>query len=158
MRRARREGRRSNTLFVVTMVLVVIALGSAVAAFVVRHDTDTLESKTTAIGRQVHGLVATERHAEDRTRTLHERARATSAALTQWFAAVAAQVDASNHAVDVANQAVDTYNARSTNLAGAFQNAGDAALGDLETRTQTVRTAAQAVQQAVASLQGATGG
>jgi hypothetical protein len=158
-RGARREGRRSNTLFVVTVILLVIAVGSAVGAFVVRHDTDALDSKAATVRRQVHEVVATERHAEARTRTLRANARATNDALSQLFAAFAAQVDASNHAVDVANQAVDTYNnAGSTNLVGAFRNAGDTALGDLETRTQAVRTAAQAVQQAIASLQGAVDG
>jgi hypothetical protein len=104
-------------------------------------------------------MAVTERHAQERAHSLEASARTTNGALTQLFAAVAAQVDASNHAVDVANQAVDNYNnARSTNLVAAFQSAGDAALGDLETRTQTVRTAAQAVQETVASLQGAMDG
>ena len=158
-RRARREGRRNNTLYVIAVILLVIALGSAIAAFVVRHDTDALESKATRLSRQVHQLAVIERHAQERARTLHDDARAANVALTQLFAAIAAQVDASNHAVDVANQAVDNYNnARSPNVVGAFQSAGDAALGDLETRTQTVRTAAEALQQAVARLQGAMDG
>lgn len=158
-RRARREGQRSNTLFVVTVIMLVIALGSAVAVFVVRRDTDALESKTTPLRREARELAATERDAQRRTQTLREAARTTNDALTQLFAAIAAQVDASNHAVDVANEAVDNYNnARSTNLVGAFQGAGDAALGDLETRTQTVRTAAEAAQRAVATLQGAMDG
>jgi uncharacterized protein YoxC len=141
------------------VILLVIAVGSTVAAFVVRHDTDALQSKTVPLRRQVRELATTERHAVERARTLREDARATNDALTQLFAAIAAQVDASNHAVDVANQAVDTYNnARSTNLVGAFQSAGDAAVGDLETRTQTVQTTAEAVQQAVANLQAAMHG
>jgi len=157
--RPRREGSRSNTLFVVTVILLVMALGSAIAAFVVRHDTDALESQAQPLRRQVRELAATERHAQERTQTLRDDARATNDALTQLFAAIAAQVDASNHAVDVANQAVDNYNnARSTTLVGAFQSSGDAALGDLETRTQAVRTAAEAVRQAVTSLQGAMNG
>ena len=158
-RRARREGRRSNTLFVVTVILLVVAVGSAVAGFVVRHDTGELQSQTVPLRRQVRELAATERHADERARTLRAGARATNDALTQLFAAIAAQVDASNHAVDVANQAVDHYNnAQSTGLPGAFQGAGDAALGDLETRTHTVRAAAEAAQRAVASLQGALNG
>ena len=157
--RPRREGSRSNTLFVVTVILLVVALGSAVAAFVVRHDTDELQSQTVPVRRHVRELAATERHAVERARTLREDARATNDALTQLFAAIAAQVDASNHAVDVANQAVDRYNnAQSSNLSGAFQSAGDAAVGDLETRTQAVRAAAEAAQRAVATLQGAVNG
>jgi hypothetical protein len=75
------------------------------------------------------------------------------------FAAEAAQVEASNHAVDVANQAVDQYNAaQNTDIAAAFQGAGDAAISDLEAKTQAVRRAADAARRAVASVQGAAAG
>jgi hypothetical protein len=86
-------------------------------------------------------------------------AGATTDALAALFAAEQAQVDASNHAVDVANQAVDQYNsAQSADVAAAFQAAGDAAIADLEAKTQAVRTAAEAAQQAVVAMQEAASG
>ena len=90
---------------------------------------------------------------------MRSEARATNEGSTALFAAEQAQVDASNHAVDVANQAVDQYNnAQNTDLAGAFQSAGDAALADLETKTAAVRTAADAAHAALARLQEAASG
>ena len=75
------------------------------------------------------------------------------------FAAELAQVDASNHAVDVANQAVDQYNnAQVSDVAAAFAAAGDAAVADLETKTQAVRTAAEAAHRAVTGLRATVDG
>ena len=155
MTRARRRG---TALFVITAILLVVAVGGAAAVFVVRRDTDELQSQTVPLRRQERASVAAERNAERRLSILHDRARATNQALTDFFAAHTAQVDASNHAVDVANQAVAGYNsAQAPNLTGAFQGAGDAALADLEARTQAVRPAADAAQRAVAALQDAAG-
>ena len=150
--------RRGTGLFVGAVILLVVALGSAGAALVVRHDTGTLQARAEPVREQVRELAASEQDAERRLRRLRAEARATNAALAALFAAELAQVDASNHAVDVANQAVDQYNnAQTTDLVAAFQGAGDAALADLEAKTAAVRATAEAAQRAVASLQGALG-
>jgi hypothetical protein len=158
-RRAPHDEPRATALFVVIMILLVTALGSVAAAWFVRHDTDDLDAKADPVHERVRELTADEHDAERRLRVLRSEARTTNEALTALFAAEQAQVDASNHAVDVANQAVDRYNtAQVTDLAASFQGAGDAALGDLEGKTQVVQSAADAVQRAVASLQEAAGG
>jgi len=158
-RRASRDRRSGTLLFVVTVVLLVVAVGTGVAALVVRRDTDDVQAQTSALRRRVRALDATERDAAARVRELRRRARVTNEALTQLFVAVTAQVDASNHAVDIANQAADTYNnAGAGNLAGAFQGAGDAAIAELDTRTQAARSAAQVAQHAIASLEETTDG
>ena len=158
-RRAHREGRQGTALFVTTIILLVVALGSAGAALVVRHDTSDIEARAEPVHRQVRDLAAAEADAARRLHVLRGEARATNAALTTLFAAEQAQVDASNHAVDVANQAVNQYNnAQNTNLAGAFQAAGDAALADLEAKTAAVRTAADTAHAALARVQEAAGG
>lgn len=154
----RRSLRRGTGLFVSAVILLVVALGSAGAALVVRRDTAKLRARAEPLREQVRELAATEQDAERRLRRLRAGARETNAALAALFAAEQAQVDASNHAVDVANQAVDRYNnAQATDLVAAFQGAGDAALADLEAKTAAVRAAAEATQRAVASLQGALG-
>ena len=158
-RRAHREGRQGTALFVTTIILLVVAFGSAGAALVVRHDTGDLEARAEPLHQQVGELTATQADAERRLRSLRTRSGATTRALAALFAAEQAQVDASNHAVDVANQAVDQYNnAKSTDIAAAFQAAGDAAVADLEAKTEAVRTAAAAAQRAVAGVQGAADG
>jgi len=152
-RRARREGRQGTALLIATVMLVVVALGTVGAALVVRHDTDDLEARAEPLHQEVRELTAREADAERRRRQLQERGRTTSEALAALFAAEQAQVDASNHAVDVANQAVDRYNgAQMTDVSAAFAAAGDAALADLEAKTQAVRAAAEAAQRGVASL------
>jgi chromosome segregation ATPase len=153
-RRVQREGRQGTALFITTVILLVVALGAAGAALVVRHDTDDLQARAEPVHEQVRDLTAAEADAERRLRLLRDEARATNESLTALFAAEQAQVDASNHAVDVANQAVDQYNnAQNADLAGAFQAAGDAALADLEAKTAAVRTAADAAHAALARLQ-----
>lgn len=158
-RRVRREGRQGTALFITTIILLVVALGSAGAALVVRHDTADVRSRIEPVRQEIRDLTATEADAERRLRLLRTRARATNESLVALFAAELAQVDASNHAVDVANQAVDQYNnAQVPDLAGAFQAAGDAALTDLEAKTAAVRSAAEAAQREVVNLQGAASG
>lgn len=158
-REIRREGRQGTALFVSTVILTVVALGSAAAAVVVRHDTDQLRSRAEPIQREVRALTTRDTHAERRLRVLQASARATTRALTDLFAAEQAQVDASNHAVDVANQAVDQFNSGQTaDVGGAFAAAGDAAIADLEQKTAAVRTATDAVQRAVTSLREIAGG
>jgi hypothetical protein len=157
--RVRRESRHGTALFITTIVLIVVALGATGAALVVRHDTNEVRARAEPVHAEVRHLAATEADAERRLGLVRTRARATTQALGALFAAELAQVDASNHAVDVANQAVDQYNnAQSTDVAAAFQAAGDAALADLETKTQAVRTAADAAQRAVAELREAADG
>ncbi len=142
-----------------TVILLVVALGAAGAALVVRHDTGDVEASAEPVREQVRDLAAAEEDAVRRLRLVRDEARATNEALAALFAAELAQVDASNHAVDVANQAVDQYNnARTTDLAAAFQGSGDAALTDLEAKTAAARGAAEAARKAIASLQGAVGG
>jgi hypothetical protein len=158
-RRERREGRQGTALFISTVILLVGALGAAGAALVVCHDTSDVTARAEPVRAQVRELASAEEDAVQELSLLREHARATNQALAALFAAELAQVDASNHAVDVANQAVDQYNnARVTDLAAAFQGAGDAAITDLEEKTAAVRGAAEAVQRAIASLQGAAGG
>ena len=153
------DGRQGTALFVVTVILAVIAVGSAGAALVVRHDTGDLHASAEPVRASIRELTAAEITAERRLRVLRARARATNQALVALFAAEQAQVDASNHAVDVANQAVDQYNnAQSTDIAAAFQAAGDAAITDLEQKTVAVRSAADAAQRALAALQEASSG
>jgi len=157
--RARRERGHGAALVIVTVILVVIALGTAGAALVVRHDTDDLYADTEPVHRELRELAGVEADAERRLRLLEERGRATSQALAALFAAEQAQVDSSNHAVDVANQAADQYNnAQATDLAAAFTAAGDAALADLDAKTQAVRSAAEAAQRAIMSLREAADG
>jgi hypothetical protein len=157
--RERRERRHGTALLITTVILVVVALGSAGAALVVRHDTDDLQARAEPVHGAVRDLAAAEITAERRLRVLRARARDTNAALAALFAAEQAQVDASNHAVDIANQAVDQYNnAQTTDIAAAFQAAGDAALADLEQKTAAVRTAADTAQRALAALQEASSG
>ena len=154
----RRGGRQGTALFISSVILLVVALGAAGAALVVRHDTSDLRAQAEPVREEVRNLAATEEDAARRLRLLRERARATNEALAALFAAELGQVDASNHAVDVANQAADRYNnAQTTGLAAAFQGAGDAALTDLEEKSAAVRGAAEAAQRAIASLQGAAG-
>jgi hypothetical protein len=158
-RDVRRAGRQGTALFVSTVILLVVALGTAAAALVVRHDTDDVQARAEPVRQHVRDLTAAEADAERRLRLLRSGARSTTESLAALFAAEQAQVDASNHAVDVANQAVDTYNnAQNTDLAGAFQSAGDAALTDLEAKTAAVRTAADAARSALTSLQAAASG
>ena len=158
-RRAQREGRQSTALFISTVVLLVVAVGAGGAALVVRHDTDAVHTSIEPLTRQLREITATEDDAQRRTRELRVGARATTQALATLFAAEQAQVDASNHAVDVANQAVDQFNnAQTTDIAAAFQGAGDAAIADLETKTAAVRAATAAAQSAIAALQGAAAG
>jgi hypothetical protein len=158
-RRARRAGRQSTALFIATAILVVVALGCAGAALVVRHDTDELHARAEPVHQEVRALAAAEADAEQRLQVLRERARAATQALSALFAAELAQVDASNHAVDVANQTVDQYNnAQMSDLPGAFQAAGDAPVTDLEQKSQAVRAAAEAAQRAIAELRGAEDG
>jgi hypothetical protein len=155
----RSAGRQGTALFVIAVILLVIALGSAGAALVVRHDTDDLRARADAVRDHVRAVTATEHDAEHRLRLLRTRARATNEALGALFAAELAQVDASNHTVDLANQAADRYgDAQTSDLAAAFQGAGDPALADLEAKTAAVRAAAEAAQRAVASLQGVADG
>jgi hypothetical protein len=157
--RARREGRHSTALLIATVILVVIAVGSAGAALVVRHDTGDLQARAEPVHAAVRELTAAEITAQRRLRVLRARARATNQALAALFAAEQAQVDASNHAVDVANQAVDQYNnAQTADVAAAFQAAGDAAIADLEQKTAAVRSAAAVAQRALAALQEASSG
>ena len=157
--RRRRERRHGTALLIVTVILVVIALGTAAAALVVRHDTDDLHASATPVHREIRELAATEVDAERRLRSLEDRGRDTSQSLAALFAAEQAQVDASNHAVDVAHQAVVQYNnAQATDLAVAFAAAGDAALTDLEGKTQAVRSAAEVARRAIVSLQDAADG
>jgi len=157
--RVRRERRHGTALLIVTVILVVIALGTVGAALVVRRDTAELHASAEPVHRESRELAATEADAERRLQLLEERGLATSQTLATLFAAEQAQVDASNHAVDVANQAADQYNnARATDLAAAFTAAGDAALTDLEAKTQAVRSAADAAQRAITSLQEAADG
>jgi hypothetical protein len=154
----RRGGRHGTAVFISAVILLVVALGAAGAALVVRHDTSDLRAQAEPVREEVRNLAATEEDAVRRLGLLHERARATNEALAALFAAELAQVGASNHAVDVANQAVDRYNnAQTTGLVAAFQGAGDAALSDLEEKSAAVRGAAEAAQRAIASLQGAAG-
>jgi hypothetical protein len=158
-RGVRGVGRQGTALFISTVILLVVALGAAGAALVVRHDTGDLQARAAPVHRQVRDLTAAEADAERRLRLLRSGARSTTESLAALFAAEQAQVDASNHAVDIANQAVDQYNnAQNTDLAGAFQAAGDAALADLEAKTAAVRSAADAARSALASLQEAAGG
>jgi hypothetical protein len=158
-RRARRERRRGTALFVSTIILFVVALGAAAAALVVRRDTGDLRAHAEPIHREVRALTATEVSAEGRQREVRARARETTQDLVALFAAEQAQVDASNHAVDVANQAVGQYNeAKTSDVAAAFQGAGDAAIADLEAKTAAVRAAAAAAERVVAELQAAVGG
>jgi hypothetical protein len=157
--RVRREGRQGTALFITTIILIVVALGATGAALVVRHDTDEVQSRAEPVHAEVRRLAATDADAERRLGLGRERARATTQALAALFAAELAQVDASNHAVDVAYQAADQYNnAQSTDVGAAFQAAGDAALADLEAKTQAVRTAADAAQRSVAELREAANG
>jgi hypothetical protein len=157
--RVRRESRQGTALFITTIILIVVALGATGAALVVRHDTDEVQARAAPVHAEVRHLAATEADARRRLGLVRTGARATTRALGALFAAELAQVDASNHAVDVANQAVDQYNnAQNSDIAAAFQAAGDAALADLETKTQAVRTAADAAQRAVAELREATDG
>jgi hypothetical protein len=157
--RVRRESRQGTALFITTIVLIVVALGATGAALVVRHDTDEIHARAEPVHTEVRHLAATEADAERQLGLVRERARAATQALAALFAAELAQVDASNHAVDVSNQAVDQYNhAQSTDVAAAFQAAGDAALADLDAKTQAVRTAADAARRAVAELQEAASG
>ncbi|HEY3672646.1 MAG TPA: hypothetical protein VGN51_17040 [Acidimicrobiia bacterium] len=157
-REDRRGGRQGSALFISTVILLVVALGTAGAALVVRHDTDDLHARAEPVHHQVRDLSAAEADAVRRLRLLRTGARTTTDALAALFAAEQAQVDASNHAVDIANQAVDQYNnAQNTDLAGAFQAAGDAALADLEAKTAAVRSAADAARTALAGLQEAAG-
>ena len=142
----------------VIVVALVVAVASAGAALVVRHQTDDVHAHADPMHAQVRALAATERHAVDRLASLRARAGAADAALTQLFAAEQAQVDASNHAVDAANQAVDRFNgAKVASVAAAFQGT-DAAISDLEQRTQAVQAAAREAQRAVAALEGDAGG
>jgi hypothetical protein len=158
-RDARRAGRQGTALFISTVILLVVALAAASAALVVRHDTDDLQARADPVHQEVRDLTAAEADAERKLHLLRSGARITTESLAALFAAEQAQVDASNHAVDVANQAVDQYNnAQNTDLAGAFQAAGDAALADLEAKTAAVRSAADAARTALASLQEAAGG
>ena len=158
-RRARHDSRQGTALLIVTVILVVVGLGAAGAALVVQRDTDDLQARAEPLHQEVRDLTATEADAERRSSLLEQRSRAVNQALTALFAAELAQVDASNHAVDVANQAVDQYNnAQITDVAAAFAAAGDAAIADLEVKSQAVRTAAEAAQRAVADLQGAADG
>ena len=158
--RARRsEGRQGTALLITTVILVVVAVGAAGAALVVRHDTHEVQARAEPVHEAVRELAAAEADAERRLRVLRTEARATNAALAALFAAELAQVDASNHAVDVANQAVDQYNnAQTTDIAGAFQAAGDAAIADLEQKTAAVIAAAAVAQRALAAFQGASSG
>jgi hypothetical protein len=154
----RRAGRQGTALFISTVILLVVALGTAGAALVVRHDTDDVQARAEPVHHEVRDLTAAEADAERKLRLLRSGARSTTATLAALFAAELAQVDASNHAVDIANQAVDQYNnAHNNDLAGAFQAAGDAALADLEAKTAAVRSAADAARAALASLQEAAG-
>jgi len=147
-----------TAVFITTVILLVVALGTAGAALVVRHDTSDLRAQAEPVRQEVRNLAATEEDAARRVGLLRGRARATNEALTALFVAELAQVDASNHSVDVANQAADRYNnAQTAGLAAAFQGAGDAALTDLEEKSAAVRGAAEAAQRAIASLQGAAG-
>jgi hypothetical protein len=158
-RRAHRERRQGTALFITTVILLVVALGAAGAALVVRHDTDDVQARAEPVHQEVRGLTTAEADAERRLRLLRSEARSTNEALAALFVAEQAQVEASNHAVDVANQGVAQYNnAQNTDLAGAFQSAGDAALSDLEAKTAAVRTAADTAHAALARLQEAASG
>jgi predicted negative regulator of RcsB-dependent stress response len=156
-RRERRRRRRSKVLLIVTVVALAVTIGCGGAALVVRNDTSELQARAEPFDRQVRELIASEHNAEHRLRTLQSRSRATATALAALLGAAQAQVEASNHAVDVANQAVDQYNNGQTDVAAAFQAAGDAAIGDLEARTTAVHDALRAARRAITRLQ-ASGG
>jgi hypothetical protein len=157
--RLRRARRRRGPVLVATLVVVVAALGCVVAALLIRRDTEAVQASAEPVQRELRELTAAEHDAEHRARALRVRSEAASRYLSALFAALSAQVDTSNQVVDVANQAVDQYNsAQTTDIAGAFHSAGDAAVADLEQRTAAVRTAAAAAQRAVAALQEAAGG
>ncbi len=158
-RRSHRDRRSGTALFVGAVILLVVALAAAGAALVVRHDTHDVQARADPVHQQVRDLTAAEADAQGRLRLLRTEARSTDEALAALFAAEQAQVDASNHAVDVANQGVAQYNdAQNTDLAGAFQSAGDAALSDLEAKTAAVRTAADVAHAALARVQEAASG
>jgi hypothetical protein len=157
-RRAVRRQRRSGTLLVVTIVALVAAVGCVGAALLVRHDSGLLSARAEPFEVNVRELHAREIDAERRLRAVRAGKQAFDGSAAALFVALQAQVDAGNHAVDVANQAVEQYNrAQATSVAAAFQGAGDAALADLDQRTQTVQSAATAVLQAVGRLQQAHG-
>ena len=118
-----------------------MTIGCVGAALVVRNDTSDLQARAEPLDREVRELIASEHNAEHRLRTLQSQSRTTAAALAALLGAAQAQVEASNHAVDVANQAVDQYNNGQTDVAAAFQAAGDAAISDLEARTTAVHNA-----------------
>jgi hypothetical protein len=141
------------------MIRLGVAVGAVAAALVVRHDTDDVRARAEPVHRELRALTATEVSAERRQREVRARAGETTQALVALFASEQAQVDASNHAVDVANQAVGQYNqAKTADIAAAFQGAGDAAIADLEAKTAAVHAAAEAAQRVVAELQEAVGG
>jgi hypothetical protein len=145
-------------LFISTIILLGVVLGAVGAALVVRRDTDDLRAQAEPIDREVRTITAAEVSAQRRQGEVRARARETTEALVALFAAEQAQVDASNHAVDVANQAVGQYNhAETSDVAAAFQGAGDAAIADLEAKTAAVRAAADAAQRVVAELRVAVG-
>jgi hypothetical protein len=156
-RRDRRLRRRSKVLLITTVVALTVALGCVGAALVVRNDTSDLHARAEPLDRQVRELIASEHNAQRRLNTLQAQSRTAATALSALLAAAQAQVEASNRAVDVANQAVDQYNNGQTDVAAAFQAAGDAAIGDLEARTTAVHSALEAARRAITQLQ-ASGG
>jgi hypothetical protein len=156
--RARTESRRGTALLVAAIVLLVMAVGAGVAAFLVRLDTSDLQARAEPIHRQVRLLTANEVNAERRLHALRSRSAGVASRLAGLLAAYQAQVDASNHAVDVANQAVDQYNRAQAGIVAAFQAAGDATIADLEQKTAAVTAAVTAVQQEIAALKQVSGG
>ena len=151
-RRDRRRRKRAAEYLAAAVVLFVVAAGAVAAAVVVRSDTSDLQARAEPVQRQVRELTASEHDADRRLRTLRTRSERTATDLAAVLAAYQAQVDASNHAVDVANQAVDQYNSGQSDIAAAFQAAGDAAVADLEQKTAAVTAAVAAAQSAVAEL------
>jgi hypothetical protein len=153
-RAAIQQGRRTRApnlvanrwLAVLTILLVVVAIGLGVFAFLTWHDANDIRDATKPLEArtaQLHADVGTADTAIDR--------------LTELFAAVKAQSDATATAVDTANKAAQQYNTAQTGIADAF-GANVASVGTALTQSTTaVRTAAENARGVLGDLARATG-
>jgi uncharacterized protein HemX len=150
----RSGGWARNAVLVLTILLLVAAVGLGVFAWSVRSDTEDLEATTARRVTRTEQIEAQESTAERDLDVLRERAAAVDAALRALLGALQDQLAASNAAVAAANDAAARYSGGEAPLPDAFNAIGAAPLAELERINGTVQSALTTFRLALEELRG----
>jgi hypothetical protein len=156
-----REGGARTNRFLVSVTVVLTALGSALGVVGVREHSDAsrLRARATDLVEERHALARRTEDAERRHRELRSAALRVDSSLKAVLAVFGTEVESSNRVTDVANRAADQFNTRDVNdVAATFGAELDAALGDLAQQTTAVHTALASTRGAVTDLRASSHG